>query len=610
MYGMEKCEAFYTSLKLLTYTNTIPYKNKKLQFAILYAATRLMCLITFIALPGVHVMKTITGKTGVDLSEDLSTMLGVTECILVTTLFISSYDKWSEFLTDLEHCNNFATPKAFDNTINKLNLYSLLYGSYSIVGCLIYAVIAIMKTPRCKKFNEEHNLNEICGSFTVLVLPFDFNNVSLVVRSVIFFVHMILGMFTLVTASVTIFVTYESAVILSCHFGELKKYLKEVFETESIEEQKQRLGFCIRYHNNILNLCMRRSHIVRYTHGIPLLSIPIILACIGNMLLNVRKTGVDLSEDLSTMIGGTGCILITMALIISYEEWIRFLIDLEDCKKYATPKDFDKTRIKLNLYSTLYGLYPLLGCLIYAIISIMGTSRCKKFNEENNLNETCGSFTVLVLPFDFNNASLVIRAVIFFVHMVLALLTLVPAGVVIFVSYESAAILSCHIGELKKYLQQVLQTESKEEQRERLRFCIRYHKNILNLCKRRSRLGKYTYGIPLLSIPLIIACIGNTIPNSKIQGLFFLSGYIVGLFLVCHGGQLIIDETLSVSDALYELNWYEADVNIAKDILFMVNRAQKPATSDGILIGAVNYPLFLLALKTSYSYIIFLRQSV
>nr|QNH68040.1 odorant receptor 14 [Apriona germarii] len=109
---------------------------------------------------------------------------------------------------------------------------------------------------------------------------------------------------------------------------------------------------------------------------------------------------------------------------------------------------------------------------------------------------------------------------------------------------------------------------------------------------------------------IVFGTIGNQALKSKPLGaLLYLLGYVVALFLPCHAGQRLLDETLSVSDAVYESKWYDCDVRTMKDILFIIARCQNPQYLDALPLGSFNYPLFLLIVKTSYSYLTLLQQS-
>ncbi|VEN42198.1 unnamed protein product, partial [Callosobruchus maculatus] len=76
--------------------------------------------------------------------------------------------------------------------------------------------------------------------------------------------------------------------------------------------------------------------------------------------------------------------------------------------------------------------------------------------------------------------------------------------------------------------------------------------------------------------------------------IIFLCGYIVALFCFSYAGQRLKDESLSVSDVLYKLDWYRITAYEQKNILYMTARSQYPLILDASPIGNYGYPLFLM----------------
>ncbi|KAG5866947.1 hypothetical protein JTB14_026250 [Gonioctena quinquepunctata] len=85
-----------------------------------------------------------------------------------------------------------------------------------------------------------------------------------------------------------------------------------------------------------------------------------------------------------------------------------------------------------------------------------------------------------------------------------------------------------------------------------------------------------------------------------------LIGWLMSLFLLCDAGQKITDSTLSVSEAVYKMEWYSTDIQTMKDILFILMRSQKPMYLDALPLGILNYTLYLmLSLNQRHEFKIF-----
>ncbi|XP_044759472.1 odorant receptor 30a-like [Coccinella septempunctata] len=73
------------------------------------------------------------------------------------------------------------------------------------------------------------------------------------------------------------------------------------------------------------------------------------------------------------------------------------------------------------------------------------------------------------------------------------------------------------------------------------------------------------------------------------------------LFIVYWHGQILIEESGSISTSIYESNWYEADNKTRKLLILMMKRSQKPL---GVTVGPfffVDMELFLKIVKAVYS---------
>lgn len=76
----------------------------------------------------------------------------------------------------------------------------------------------------------------------------------------------------------------------------------------------------------------------------------------------------------------------------------------------------------------------------------------------------------------------------------------------------------------------------------------------------------------------------------KITYLVFVVLGFADVFLHTYSGHLIIDASESVSEAAYNLSWYECDMKIRKQILMIITRAQKAS--------AINIPFIRVSLDT------------
>nr|UTN00906.1 odorant receptor [Semanotus bifasciatus] len=323
----------------------------------------------------------------------------------------------------------------------------------------------------------------------------------------------------------------------------------------------------------------------------------------------IDKTGVDISEDISVFLGCTGALATSYLFVAQLENWIKFIADITSFDSYDKPSSFETVKKRTNLFSLVYSFYLILATLIYGTISYISTGDCIGLNEKKGLHELCGSFVPIKPP--FNASSLMIRELIFLTQMVLFFFSLMPGAMICFMTYESTEMVLTHVQHLKQYFTNVFNTSGREERSKRVRLCVNYHNHILSLSSRLNLLVKYTIGHMSLIAAIVFASIGNQIfkATKPLAAVLYLIGYVVSLFMICHAGQQLTDEVMSINYAVYDSKWYEADAKTMKDILFILMRSHKPVTLDALPLGALNYPLFLMIFKTSYSYLTLLNQS-
>lgn len=185
----------------------------------------------------------------------------------------------------------------------------------------------------------------------------------------------------------------------------------------------------------------------------------------------------DISEDIAVMLAGSGAVMTSTLFMFQYEKWSAFYIDLEKCCQFGNRAGLERLKKKLNFYSNLYSLYVTVGLPVYAIVTALEASYCYKLNEEKGLDEICGTFIPLKLPFEVNSA--LARAVIFFLQFVLAFFSVPSGALICFMTYEVTEVVISYIQHLKALFVQVFDVTDEEERRQRLRFCIYYHGHML-----------------------------------------------------------------------------------------------------------------------------------
>ncbi|XP_050515123.1 odorant receptor 47b-like [Diabrotica virgifera virgifera] len=126
-----------------------------------------------------------------------------------------------------------------------------------------------------------------------------------------------------------------------------------------------------------------------------------------------------------------------------------------------------------------------------------------------------------------------------------------------------------------------------------------------NLCKRTS-------SIMSLVSAMVIGCSENQIVHGyKTFGAFlFICGWSAATLLLCHSGEKLMNFTYELRENICNSDWYLATPSVQKDICFILLRCQKPLYLKALPLGTINNAMFVMVMKTSYSYFTLLNRTM
>nr|XP_033206182.1 uncharacterized protein LOC117166374 [Bombus vancouverensis nearcticus] len=102
--------------------------------------------------------------------------------------------------------------------------------------------------------------------------------------------------------------------------------------------------------------------------------------------------------------------------------------------------------------------------------------------------------------------------------------------------------------------------------------------------------------------------IGNIVMTMK--GFIVLNAMLVQLFAYSYVGDYLTRQMKGISDSIYFCNWYDISKSMAKDIIYVIMRAQYPVFLKAGNFFIVNMETYMSILKTSMSYLSVLRVMV
>uniref|UniRef100_A0ABK9MIN8 Odorant receptor n=1 Tax=Glossina morsitans morsitans TaxID=37546 RepID=A0ABK9MIN8_GLOMM len=138
--------------------------------------------------------------------------------------------------------------------------------------------------------------------------------------------------------------------------------------------------------------------------------------------------------------------------------------------------------------------------------------------------------------------------------------------------------------------------------------CIDLHRQTIELAEEFNKIFRVNVFIKFTISCLQIACLAFQLVRGKekVDQIFhfsFLTSVTLQFLLYCYGGQKIKDESLAVSNSVYEsFQWQNVEVSLRKSLLIFMMRSQKACDLTGVFFTA-DLPLFLWVFKTAGSFI-------
>ncbi|XP_066251345.1 putative odorant receptor 85d [Euwallacea similis] len=335
------------------------------------------------------------------------------------------------------------------------------------------------------------------------------------------------------------------------------------------------------------------------------------LGTLAHLVIVIRdKVDVDISEDIGDLSGFIGCMVVCLSFLTQHSRWCNFFKRLLNFKHFGTPPTYQAVVQKGNLGTLVCIVYTIPGMFWYCYLTYKDIPLCEVQNRRLGRKEPCGMVNPTWMPHSQ------MEGTPFFVWYLLqsfGIFIYLPSSFAICsIPMEAVGIIISRIDHLRAKFKDLLKLRDRSIYKKQIQYCVSYHQDIIEVSKELSALVKSTMGSLLLTAAVVIGSLGSqVIKASTPKAISFIMGYVAAMFLVCHAGQRLIDESLNLTDEVYNTQWYRVDPSFRKDFTFILARCQKPLSMPGpASIGAANYGLFLIVIKTSYSYLTLLNEMI
>nr|XP_015834400.1 PREDICTED: putative odorant receptor 71a [Tribolium castaneum] len=332
-----------------------------------------------------------------------------------------------------------------------------------------------------------------------------------------------------------------------------------------------------------------------------LFTCPWVLSVFMHLIVSIRNNAdIHLSEDVALMVAFTGVYYMTI-IYVKKQPKVAFLLRDLSYFQFGKPPGFDETERILGFLSKLTFCYSVMAVVIYNYIKYRQKPECERMNKLKGLKENCGMLTPTWWPFEINYspAFQLIFLYIFTSTQVMMKLSLMISFNVL----EMAHHIILRINHLKTMILESLDEQDYEASKRKIKTCILYHLEILGFAERMDDCFSNGMFAHLTITAAICGCLEKQFVDgdNQLGSLLHIFGWILALFLACLGGQHLINASETISDAIWSSKWYDADLRLRKDLIFMMARSQVGLYLNVGGFGILSYALFLSVIKMSYS---------
>ncbi|XP_017779007.1 PREDICTED: uncharacterized protein LOC108564459 [Nicrophorus vespilloides] len=173
--------------------------------------------------------------------------------------------------------------------------------------------------------------------------------------------------------------------------------------------------------------------------------------------------------------------------------------------------------------------------------------------------------------------------------------------IIIFTTFMSDHIVH-RIIHLKSLLMELRSMERGWARNEHMKYCIRYHQNIIEFSVRLSNFSENLY-LLYVCITAIILSLISCEAIVKLEYLPFWHGvlYFIPLHLSASAGEHLYENSINISFVIFGSVPWDGDLKLQKDMLFMMTRTNVALTLRIGKFTTYSRPFMLSVLKLWYS---------
>ena len=149
--------------------------------------------------------------------------------------------------------------------------------------------------------------------------------------------------------------------------------------------------------------------------------------------------------------------------------------------------------------------------------------------------------------------------------------------------YSLITVISMEFDFLKKSVNFLLKSDSKDERMVKIKSFIDRHNKFFELCDKLQQIFEPIFLFNFV-ISSVIMCIvsfhllfGSTDPANYMFDIFYIVTIGGQIWLFCYFGHKLIDSSFAIADGIYDQDWMDLDDNeFKKNVVLIILRAQRP----------------------------------
>ncbi|XP_071054466.1 uncharacterized protein [Onthophagus taurus] len=284
--------------------------------------------------------------------------------------------------------------------------------------------------------------------------------------------------------------------------------------------------------------------------------------------------------------------------MVNYKNVMNLIHAVSDFSQFEKPiriKVLDKFLSKVLKFLRIIVFVSVTSALYVAIFD----KNCVKYRLDTDYTSTCNLIMEYYVPFKVNRYQQALMTIF-------QLFSLTIAGEVILIyiifMYYTFELLTIRLEDISMKINDIKFDGDKEKSFKKLQLIIMYHQHTFRIFHMATPLiNKLIVGYRFCIVISNTLLVGKIMLNPDIRSIeLFIIGS--GVLLMHHTvGQRIINYSSTVKDAIYNTNWYDADVATQKDILTFLCMLQQPFYISYNMFGSLGYAALTNDCKKMYA---------